>query len=52
MEKTIDGKVYKEIGVSKVVVNGEAQEGNVISSTKASEGQINITVVTNKKSDE
>lgn len=45
MEREIDGKVYKNIPITKMIVNGKEVIGNVISAEDASEGDITATIV-------
>lgn len=49
MQKEIDGKVYKEIQITKIVVNGSNQESNVISADNANEGVISVTIVADQE---
>ncbi|MBU3160085.1 hypothetical protein KPL37_10000 [Clostridium frigoris] len=46
MEKEIDGKVYKDIPVVKMIVNGKEIQGNVISAEDASDESISLTIIT------
>jgi hypothetical protein len=49
MDKEIDGKVYKEIPVVKMIINGKEIDGNVIPSEDASDGNITATIMTEPK---
>ncbi|MFL0197712.1 hypothetical protein ACJDU8_19385 [Clostridium sp. WILCCON 0269] len=44
MEKVINGKVYKQVKISKMVINGKEKEGSIISSEDTTSG--NDTTVT------
>lgn len=45
MEREIDGKIYKNIPINKMIINGKEIVGNVISAEDASEGDITATIV-------
>jgi hypothetical protein len=45
MEREIDGKIYKNIPINKIIINGKEIIGNVISAEDASEGDITATIV-------
>lgn len=49
MDKVIDGKVYKDIPVSKMIINGKETYGNVISAEDASDDNITVTIITEPK---
>lgn len=46
MEKEIDGKVYKDVPVVKMIINGKEIYGNVISAEDASDDTITATIIT------
>ena len=46
MEKVIDGKLYKDISVAKMIINGKEIDGNVISAEDASDENITVTIIT------
>lgn len=49
MEKEIDGSLYKDIPVGKMIINGKEIQGNVISAEDASDGTITATIITESK---
>lgn len=46
MEKEIYGKLYKEVPINKIIINGKEIHGNVISAEDASDGNIRVTIIT------
>ena len=49
MEKEIDGKLYKNMPINKMVVNGKEIYSNVISAEDASHGNITVTIIAEPK---
>jgi hypothetical protein len=49
MEKEIDGKLYKEVPIKKIIINGKEIHSNVISAEDASDGNIRVTLITEPK---
>ena len=49
MEMEIEGKVYKDIPVVKMIVNGKEINGNVISAEDASNDPIIANIITEAK---
>lgn len=45
MSREIDGKIYKDVPVGKVNVNGKEIEGNVIGAEHVNEGIMEVTIV-------
>jgi len=45
MEKEIDGKLYKNMPINKMIINGKEVHGNIISAEDASDGKIKLTII-------
>jgi len=47
MEKIIDGQVYKEVKINKLVINGKEKNGCIISADENNgDDEINVTIIT------
>jgi len=49
MDKEIDGKIYKDIPINKMIINGKKVNGNVISAEDVSDGDLTVTIITEPK---
>ena len=49
MDKEIDGKVYKDIPVAKLKINGKEVNGNIISAEDVSDWNLTVTIITEPK---
>jgi hypothetical protein len=49
MEKEIDGKLYKNMSIDKMIINGKEIHGNIISAEDASDGKIKLTIIAEPK---
>ena len=43
MDKEIDGKIYKDIPVDKMMINGKEVKGNIISAEDVSSENLKVT---------
>jgi len=47
MEKVIDGKIYKEVKISKIIVNGREIQGSTIRTEDTAEnGDTTVNIIT------
>lgn len=49
MDKEIDGKIYKDIPIDKMIVNGKKIDGNIISAEDVADGNLTVTIITKPK---
>lgn len=52
MEKIINGKVYKQVKISKMVINGKEKKGSIISSEDTDAGKDTTVTIFTEDMDE
>lgn len=53
MEKTINGKTYKEVKINKMIINGHEENGCVIPAEKTTgDNEMTVTIFTDNSDEE